>query len=158
MTVAHWENTVSHHFKMVLAAACALATRAREQVGSDHLLLAISYQNGPLWRAVLRDLNVDALAFRSGIELFVDAHSQAGRALPGPSGLLSPQAHAVFGQALTYGKERGGASVLNVGTVLLALANESKGRIAAILQECGIDVARFHREVERNLVRETDEL
>lgn len=158
MTVAQWDNTVSNHFKMVLSAASALATKAREEIGVDHLLLALSYQNGPLWRAVIRDLKADPLAFRSYIESFVDGHSQAQTASPGPSGLVSVEVNAVIGEALAYGKEHVSASPINVGTLLLALVNERGGRIATILQGYGINVATFRDVVERSLVREMDEL
>lgn len=157
MTVAHWE-TVSSHFKLALSAASALATKAREEIGSDHLLLALSYQNGPRWRAVIKDVRADPLAFRSHIESFVDAHSGSAKSPPLPSGLVSPEANAVIGEALAYGQVRGCASPLNVGTLLFALANERGGRVASVLQGYGIKVESFRDGVERNLVREPDEL
>ncbi|HKU67962.1 MAG TPA: Clp protease N-terminal domain-containing protein [Candidatus Baltobacteraceae bacterium] len=158
MTTARWDDTVSNHFKMVLSAADALATKAREEVGTDHLLLAVSYQNGPLWRAVIRDMMLDPFGFRSHVESFVDAHSQAQTAAPGPSGLLSPESSAVFGEAIAHGNERGATSVLNVGTLLLGLASEKGGRVAHILAGYGINAVAFRDAVKRNLVRETDEL
>jgi ATP-dependent Clp protease ATP-binding subunit ClpA len=157
MAVEHSPLTISQHFKMVLSAADALATKAREECGSDHLLLATSYQNGPLWRAVVRDMNIDALAFRSHIESFLDSHSQAQTAPPGPSGRVSHAETAVLGSAIAYAKLRGITPDLNVGTLLLALANEA-GRVAEVLTSYGIDISSFRLTVERNLEREKDEL
>lgn len=157
MAVDQWQTTVSDHVKMVLSAASALATKAREEIGSDHLLLAISYQNGPLWRAVLREMKIDALVFRSHIEALVDAHSQAQIAPPGPSGQVSNEATAAMGAAVAHGKLRASTPDLNVGTLLLSLANEAR-RVAQVLESYGINVASFRLAVERNLARETDEL
>ncbi len=157
MPVAQWKP-ISGHFKMVFFGAAVLAQKAREEIGTDHLLLAIDYQNGPLWRAILRDTKVDAAAFRSHTESFVDAHSEAKAQSSAQEGLSSKAVTEAIGAATIYGQQRGGTTELNIGTLLLALANEKRGRIEQLLEDYGINVATFRSEVERNLIRETDEL
>jgi ATP-dependent Clp protease ATP-binding subunit ClpA len=157
MATVQWQDTISDHIKMVVFGASVLAAKAREEMGTDHLLLAISYQNGPLWRSVLRDMKIDPLAFRTFIESRVDAHSQAQTAPPGPSGQISDAATAAIASATAYGKLWGNRPALNVGTVLLSLANEA-GRVDDLLRGYGINVADLRLAVERNLSIETNEL
>lgn len=157
MPVDEW-NDPSRHFMMVLSSASALATKAHEEAGTDHFLLAIDYQNGPLWRAVRKELELDTLPFRSHIESFVDAHSEAATAGPVISGQVTPEFNAVFSEAFNRGKERGDTSEVNVGTLLLALANEKAGRIERLFGDYGVNIATFRNAVERHIQIERDEL
>ncbi len=154
MPATHPKDAASFHFLSIVASACALAAKAHEVVGPDHLLLSVSYQNGPLWRVTVSELRIDPIAVRLHVESSVDAHNQPDEVLT--CGVLSSEANAIIGDAHALGEERGCTSPLNVGTLLLALLGNTE--IAATLDACGVDAATLKVHVERNLERLTDEL
>jgi ATP-dependent Clp protease ATP-binding subunit ClpA len=154
MPSAQRETAASDHFALIVASACALASKAHEIVEPDHLFLAICYQNGPLWRAAMRDMQIDPIALRLHIESCVDRHNHAREVLT--PGVLSNEVNAAIGRAHAYGEQRGCAPTINVGTVLIALVGDE--RIATMLQEYGVDAAGFRSHVERNMVAETNGL
>jgi ATP-dependent Clp protease ATP-binding subunit ClpC len=132
-----------HARQVVVLAQDEARALGHDQIGTEHLLLALLWQEGTLARQALRNLGVSFDRARGRIVELVGSQAES------PSGAIPFTPHARRALELSLPQSFGHGGLIWPEHILVALARTPKSVAAHVLLEFGLDADKVEREISR---------